>query len=123
MVETPFIANTDGSPESIEGSLVCILWLLCHPEAMRAERESRISEYYPPPFVLGTETGQNDQNQGHQNYCPIVARTSEWSVHGNEDIGIREVEKLVAVQSVFAAKLSEIVDLVAMVAISMRTTG
>jgi len=40
MVETPFIGNTDGSPDSIEGSLDCILWLLRHPEAMHAERKS-----------------------------------------------------------------------------------
>ena len=90
---------------------------------MRAERESRIPEYCPPPFVLSTETGQNDQNLGRQKHRPIVARTSEWSIHENEAIGIREAEKFVAMQSVLAAELSEIVDLVVMVAISMRTTG
>ena len=67
--------------------------------------------------------GQNDQNPDRQKHCPIVARTSEWSIHGNEAIGIREAKKFVAVQSVLAAELSEIVDLVAMVAVSMRTTG
>ena len=123
MVETQFITNTDGGPDSIEGSLVCILWLLRHPEAMRAERKSRIPEYCSPPFVFRTETGQNDQNPNRQKHCPIVARTSEWSIHGNEAIGIREAKKFVAVQSVLAAELSEIVDLVAMVAVSMRTTG
>ena len=97
-------------------------WLLRHPEAMRAERKSRIPEYCPPPFVFRTETGQNDQNPGRQKHHPIVARTSEWSIHGNEVIEIREAKKFVAVQSVLAAKLSEIVDLVVMVAISMRTT-
>ena len=90
---------------------------------MRAKRKSQIPEYCPPPFVLSTETGQNDQNQGLQMHHPIMARTSEWSIHGNEAIRIREAEKFVAVQSVLATELSEIVDLVAMVTISMRTTG
>ena len=123
MVETPFNANTDGSPDSIEGSLVYILWLLRHPEAMRAERESKIPIYCPSPCVISTETGQNDQNPGRQKHSPIVVRTSEWSIHGNEAIGIREAEKIVAMQFVLAAELSEIVDLMVMVAFLTRTTG
>ena len=52
-----------------------------------------------------------------------MARTSKWSIHGNEAIRIREAKKFVAVQLVPAAELSEIVDLVVMVAVSMRMTG
>jgi len=35
-----------------------------------------------------------------------VARTFEWSIHGNEAIWIREAEKFVAMKSVLAAGMS-----------------
>jgi len=53
MVETPFIGNTD---DSIEGSLVCILWLLRHPKAMLAKREK------PNPRILPTTLCSQHEN-------------------------------------------------------------